>query len=95
MVNGHGRGWMGWVAAARVSAICALSAVGWAQAFWTQGVWAQSGTDGAIGGRVLNAAGAPVADAVVKVRGTESGVALGARSGQHGEFLVVRLPVGP
>ncbi len=56
--------------------------------------WAQSGTDGAIGGQVVGAAGAPVAGAMVVVRDTETGLSLRALSGQHGEFLVVRLPVG-
>jgi hypothetical protein len=55
---------------------------------------AQSAADGAIGGRVLSAAGAPVAGALVVARELETGLALRARSGAHGEFLVVRLPVG-
>ena len=63
---------------------CGLSAVG----------WAQTGTDGAIGGRVLSAVGAPVAGARVNVREVETGLEMRALSGAHGEFLVVRLPVG-
>jgi hypothetical protein len=57
-------------------------------------VWAQSGTDGAIGGQVLSAAGAPVAGALVVARDLQTGLAMRARSGSKGEFLVVRLPVG-
>jgi hypothetical protein len=56
--------------------------------------WAQSATDGAIGGRVLSASGVPVAGARVVVRDVETGLALDTLSGAHGEFLVVRLPVG-
>jgi hypothetical protein len=55
---------------------------------------AQSGTDGAIGGQVVSTAGAPLAGAVVVVRELETGLALRARSGSKGEFLLVRLPVG-
>jgi Carboxypeptidase regulatory-like domain/TonB dependent receptor len=58
------------------------------------GAWGQTGTDGAIGGQVLSSAGAPVEGALVVARGVETGLALGARSGAKGEFLVVRLPVG-
>ena len=56
--------------------------------------WAQAPADGAIGGQVQSAAGAPVAGALVVARELETGLALRARSGAHGEFLVVRLPVG-
>jgi len=57
-------------------------------------VWAQSGTDGAIGGQVLSAAGSPVAGALVVARDLQTGLAMRARSGSKGEFLLVRLPVG-
>jgi hypothetical protein len=57
-------------------------------------VWAQSGTDGAIGGQVLSAAGSPVEGASVMARNLETGLAMRARSGSKGEFLLVRLPVG-
>jgi hypothetical protein len=57
-------------------------------------VWAQSGTDGAIGGQVLSATGSPVAGALVVARDLDTGLAMRARSGSKGEFLVVRLPVG-
>ena len=66
-----------------------MAAAGWAQA-----AWAQSGADGAIGGRVLSASGASVAGAVIAVREADSGLEQSARSGSHGEFLVVRLSVG-
>ncbi len=66
-----------------------MAAAGLAQA-----AWAQSGADGAIGGRVLTASGAPVAGAVIAVREAETGLEQSARSGSHGEFLVPRLPVG-
>ncbi len=68
---------------------CGLAAAGLAQVGW-----AQSGADGAIGGRVLSASGAPLAGAVVAVREAETGLEQSARSGRHGEFLVPRLPVG-
>jgi hypothetical protein len=58
------------------------------------GARAQSETDGAIGGRVASAADKPVAGALVTARDTETGLAVRVRSGAHGEFLVVRLPVG-
>ncbi len=83
----HGLRWGGWNAAAGAWLVwlgCGLGA----------GAWAQSATDGAIGGWVLSAAGAPVAGAWVVVREAETGLALRARSGAHGEFLVARLPVG-
>jgi len=55
---------------------------------------AQSGVDGAIGGRVVSAAGVPVAGASVEVCEIDTGLAMRGRSGEHGEFLLVRLPVG-
>ncbi len=82
---GHGRGSMGKIAAVLVW-VCALGGA--------SRVSAQSGVDGAIGGRVLSAAGAPVQGAAVVVRGSETGLIMRAVSDAHGEFLVVRLPVG-
>jgi len=55
---------------------------------------AQSGVDGAIGGQVESAAGRPVAGVIVTVRDLQTGLAMQARSGTRGEFLLVRLPVG-
>jgi len=81
MVTKPGRGWLGWIAAIFV---CLSGSA----------VWAQDGADGAIGGRVLSVAGAPLAGAVVAVRELETGLVLRARSGARGEFLIVRLPVG-
>jgi len=80
---GLGRGCLRWVAALSVAWVGLVLVAG-----------AQSGTDGAIGGRVLSAAGVPVAGALVVVRETDTELSLRARSGQHGEFLVVHLPVG-
>ena len=57
-------------------------------------VWAQSGTDGAIGGQVLSAADSPVEGALVVARDLETGLLMRTRSGSKGEFLLVRLPVG-
>ncbi len=85
----RGRGYVGWFAAARAWVICALGAVGIAQTGWTQ-----TGADGAIGGRVLSAAGSPVAGAQVVVREIETGFSLQAVSGSYGEFLIVHLAVG-
>ena len=79
-----GRGWLSWVG-------CCVGGL----AFGLGGcVWAQSGTDGAIGGQVLSAAGSPVEGALVVARDLETGLAIQALSGSKGEFLVVRLPVG-
>lgn len=56
--------------------------------------WAQGGTDGAIAGRVVNAAGAPVMDVAVVARSAETGLAISGHTGRDGGFLLVRLPVG-
>jgi hypothetical protein len=103
------RGGVGWIAAGRWwaratmwgllgtvgFAIAAGLAVACAWGFaWGGSAWAQSETDGGIGGRVLSAEGRPVGGAVVTARDLETGLALRARTGAHGEFLVVRLPVG-
>ena len=55
---------------------------------------AQSPSDGAIGGRLLTAAGAPVADAVIVAHDEQTSIEERARTGAHGEFLLPRLPVG-
>jgi hypothetical protein len=55
---------------------------------------AQTATDGAIAGQVLDTAGAPVAGALVEARELDTGLVLRSLSGTRGEFLVVRLPVG-
>jgi hypothetical protein len=55
---------------------------------------AQSPTDGAIGGRVLSAAGGQVEGAVVVARELETGLVMRTLSGSKGDFLVARLPVG-
>jgi hypothetical protein len=54
----HGRGWVGWDAALLVWLGCVAGAA----------AGAQTATDGAIGGRVLSAAGQPVAGALVVCR---------------------------
>ncbi len=87
MSIGHGRGRVGWNATLRAWVVwlsCGLGAA----------AGAQSATDGAMGGRILSAAGAPVAGASLVVEAMETGLTLRARSGVHGEFLLVRLPVG-
>ncbi len=76
------RGWIG-----RIAAGCVLSA-------WMGSGWAQSAADGAIGGRITDTAGVPVAGAVVAVEELDTGLVLRAVSGTKGEFLVARLPVG-
>jgi hypothetical protein len=86
------RGRARWTAAARTWVVWAVCSVG--AAMGTPPAMAQTGTDGSIGGNVLSDSGAPVAGALVVVRGTETGLELRARSGTRGEFLVVRLPVG-
>ena len=85
------RGGVGWVAAARVW----VALLGFGLAVGCAGAaLGQTGTDGAIGGKVLNATGAPVAGALVVVHGIETELTMQVRSGTKGEFLVVRLPVG-
>jgi len=81
---GPGRGWLSWLGCCVVGMACGLGLR----------AAAQSGTDGAIGGQVVSTAGAPLTGAVVVVRELETGLALRARSGSKGEFLLVRLPVG-
>ena len=76
------RAWAGWL-------IFGLGAAGCVETASAQGA-----TDGAIGGRVLSTAGAPLDDAMVTVRELETGLAQRTHSGRRGEFLVVRLPVG-
>ena len=81
---GSGRGRLSWLGCCAVGLAFGLGGC----------VWAQSGTDGAIGGQVLSAAGSPVEGASVMARNLETGLAMRARSGSKGEFLLVRLPVG-
>jgi hypothetical protein len=81
----RGRGWIG-------TAVVSLAWVGCGLA--GPAAWGQTDTDGAVGGRVLSAVGTPVEGAAVLVLGLETGLAMGARSGANGEFLVARVPVG-
>src|SRR5579872_5965274 len=76
----------------RIAAACAFSV--WMACGFSHAVQAQTATDGAIGGRVLSAAGAPVAGALVVAQELETGLTLEEVSGAKGEFLVTRLPVG-
>ncbi|HEV2646043.1 MAG TPA: TonB-dependent receptor [Acidobacteriaceae bacterium] len=55
---------------------------------------AQSDTDGGISGRVLGPAGQPLSNVRVVAHNIDTGLAIDARTGLHGEFLIVRLPVG-
>ena len=80
---GSGRGRLSWLGCCAVGLAFGLGGC----------VWAQSGTDGAIGGQVLSAAGSPVEGALVVARDLQTGLAMQARSGSKGEFLLVRLPV--
>ena len=89
MVKWLGCGYMDLFAASKVWVICVLIAVGIVPTGW-----AQTGSDGAIGGRVLSAAGSPLAGAQVVVREIETGLELRAASGTRGEFLIVHLAVG-
>ena len=57
---------------------------GWSRCLGLQAAWAQTGDDGAIGGRVLSAAGDPVEGALVVARELETGLALRAFSGDAG-----------
>jgi hypothetical protein len=92
MALGLGRNWVGQCAAVWVACVL-VAAMGMVGPGKTA-AWAQSETDGAIGGRVTNGAGAPVAGARVVARGVDTGLVQEARSGSKGEFLIVRLPVG-
>ncbi|HWB31597.1 MAG TPA: TonB-dependent receptor [Acidobacteriaceae bacterium] len=54
----------------------------------------QAPTNGAIGGRVVSATGAPLHNALIIAVDPDSGVEVQGQSGPHGEFLLPRLPVG-
>jgi len=56
--------------------------------------WGQTSVDGAIGGFVVDASGAALAGAGVRVRNVSTGLVSGATTGRGGEFLVARLPAG-
>jgi len=57
-------------------------------------VWAQTAVDGAISGFVVDAGGAALVGAVVKVQNVADGTMNRATSGSKGEFLVAHLPAG-
>jgi len=81
---GSGRRWLSWLGCC----------VAWMACGFGLRAPAQSGADGAIGGQVVSSAGAPVAGALLLARDLDTGLAMQTRSGSHGEFLLVRLPVG-
>jgi hypothetical protein len=92
MKVGYHRKHGSWIAAVHVGLLCLSCGLG--GALFSRTMWAQTGTDGAIGGQVLSASGTPVAGALVAVREVETGLTERVLSGAKGEFLLVRLPVG-
>jgi hypothetical protein len=58
------------------------------------GAWAQTAVDGAISGFVVDASGAVVAGAAVRVREASTGLTRRATTGSKGDFLVAGVPAG-
>jgi hypothetical protein len=56
--------------------------------------WAQTSVDGAISGFVVDASGAALAGADVRVEQASTGLEIAAKTGSKGEFLVPRVPAG-
>jgi hypothetical protein len=78
---------------ARVGAIV-LKIVGVCLLLCIGGARAQTAVDGAISGFVVDASGAALAGATVRVREVLTGLEGEATTGSHGEFVVSRLPAG-
>jgi hypothetical protein len=81
-----GRGWRRRCAIGLLSIVCS--------ALFLPRASAQSDTDGAIGGHLLSSAGQPIAGASIVARDIDTGLTSRARTGRHGEFLLVHLAVG-
>ena len=60
----------------------------------TERAWAQTSVDGAISGFVVDASGAALAGADVRVQKVSTGLEIAAKTGSKGEFLVPRVPAG-
>jgi hypothetical protein len=56
--------------------------------------WAQTSVDGAISGFVVDASGAALAGADIRVQQVSTGLEIAATTGSKGEFLVPRVPAG-
>src|SRR5271168_4440469 len=56
--------------------------------------WGQSAVDGAISGFVVDASGAALAGAIVRVEDVATGFESSAKTGSRGEFLVAHVPAG-
>ncbi len=80
--------------AAVVRIVWASLLLGCAAAWVEMHAWGQSAVDGAISGFVVDASGAALAGAVVRVEDVSTGFASGATTGDSGEFLVARVPAG-
>jgi hypothetical protein len=77
---------------ARVAVICMLLSC--ASAWVEDRAWAQTSVDGAVSGFVVDASGAVLAGAVVRVRDAATGLVFNTATGSKGEFLVARVPAG-
>jgi Carboxypeptidase regulatory-like domain/TonB dependent receptor len=77
---------------ARVAVICMLLSC--ASAWIEDRAWAQTSVDGAVSGFVVDASGAVLAGAVVRVRDATRGLVFNTATGSKGEFLVARVPAG-
>ena len=60
----------------------------------TERAWAQTSVDGVISGFVVDASGAALAGADVRVQKVSTGLEIAAKTGSKGEFLVPRVPAG-
>jgi hypothetical protein len=72
----------------RIVGVCLLLCCG------AVGAWAQTAVDGAINGFVVDASGAALAGAGVRVREISTGLTRGVTTGGKGEFLVAGMPAG-
>jgi hypothetical protein len=82
-------GAMGWKL--KMVVMCLL---GCGSAGVTGRAWAQTSVDGAISGFVVDASGAALAGADVRVQKDSTGLEIAAKTGSKGEFLVPRVPAG-
>jgi Carboxypeptidase regulatory-like domain/TonB dependent receptor len=83
-------GAMGWKL--KIVVMCLL--LGCGSAGVTGRAWAQTSVDGAISGFVVDASGAALAGADVRVQKVSTGLEIEAKTGSKGEFLVPRVPAG-
>jgi carboxypeptidase family protein len=83
-------GAMGWKL--KIVVMCLM--LGCGSAGMTGRAGAQTSVDGAISGFVVDASGAALAGADVRVQRISTGLEIAAKTGSKGEFLVPRVPAG-